>query len=223
MLLKRYADYGITIFASNDTSSIVKEISNLMLFCPNNLIINVKLNGVCCQYLDLFLSFDDITAARDKIHYRTYFKKFHKFAYVDPKCNHPGHVFRGLVRTECIRYIQNSSCISDYNHSVRLFKIRLQKLRYTNCFLRKNVLHNPRSWVKRKLERVNFNNKIFYSMEYDRKNNMVGNIQSLFSFAACGLGLKQTIFVSKGVSPKLQNVLSTRRILHDKLKHFSFD
>lgn len=47
-LLKRYVDDGILIFASQDYNSIVKEIRKLMLFYPSNLIINVKLNRVCC-------------------------------------------------------------------------------------------------------------------------------------------------------------------------------
>ena len=92
-LLKRYADDGILIFASQDYNSIVKEIKRLMLFYPSNLIINVKLNRVYCQYLDLSLSLDDVTAARNRVHHRTFFKRFHKFAYLDPWSNHPKHVF----------------------------------------------------------------------------------------------------------------------------------
>ena len=109
--LKRYADDGIMIFDSASYDNVVREISALMLFYPNNLVINVKLNKVYCQYLDLSLSIDDVTAEGGRVHYKTFFKKFHKFSYLDPRSNHPKHVFRGLVRTECIRYIRNSSCM----------------------------------------------------------------------------------------------------------------
>ena len=67
-----------------------------------------------CQYLDLVLAMDDLTLSTGVIHYRTFFKKFLKFAYLNPKSNHPKHVFRGLVRTECMRYIRNSLCEDDY-------------------------------------------------------------------------------------------------------------
>ena len=40
---------------------------------------------------------DDLTLSTGVIHYWTFFKKFHKFAYLNPKSNHPKHVFRGLV------------------------------------------------------------------------------------------------------------------------------
>ena len=46
----------------------MKEIRKWMLFYLSNLIINVKLNRVYCQYLDLSLSFDDATAARNIVH-----------------------------------------------------------------------------------------------------------------------------------------------------------
>ena len=66
-LLKRYADDGILIFASHDYNSIVKEIKKLMQFYPSNLIINVKLNRVYCQYLDLSLFLDDLNAATNRV------------------------------------------------------------------------------------------------------------------------------------------------------------
>lgn len=84
-----------------------------MLFYPSNLTITIKLNRFQCQYLDLLLSIDDISALNKKIHLRTYFKQFHKFSYIDPTSNHASHVFKGLIRTECIRYIRNSSCRED--------------------------------------------------------------------------------------------------------------
>ena len=84
-----------------------------MLFYPSNLVINIVLNYVTCQFLDLVLTLDDITLSTGSIHCWTFFKKFHKFAYLNPKSNHPKHVFEGLLRTECMRYIRNSSCAED--------------------------------------------------------------------------------------------------------------
>ncbi|KAL9952149.1 hypothetical protein ACROYT_G039360, partial [Oculina patagonica] len=139
-LLKRYADDGIMIFGSNDSDFIVKEMGRLMLFYPSNLVINVKLNRTNCQYLDLNLSFDDVTATEERVHYSTFFKKLHKFSYLDPNSNHPRHVFKGLIKTECIRYIRNSCSNDDYQHSLRLFKLRLLRLGYKLSFIKKNSL-----------------------------------------------------------------------------------
>jgi len=221
-LLKRYADDGILIFASQDYNSIVKEIRKLMLFYPSNLIINVKLNRVYCQYLDLSLSFDDVTAARNRVHHRTFFKRFHKFAYLDPWSNHPKHVFAGLIRTECIRYIRNSSLVSDYLHSLKLFTLRLLKLGYRSGFVKRNVVDYYYYLHRRKKLRQNFENKVVYPVEFDKVSGMSSRISSLFRRARSGLVLEKTLFVSKSVSAKLHNILSTRRILHCKLQRFSF-
>ena len=71
-------------------------------------------------------SYDDVTTARNRVHHRTFFKRFHKFAYSDSWSNHPKHVFAGLIRTECLRYIRNSSLVLDYLHSLKLFRLRFE-------------------------------------------------------------------------------------------------
>ena len=68
-----------------------------MLFYPSNLVVNIVKNYVTCQYLDLVLAMDDLTLSTGVIHYWTFLKKFHKFAYLNPKSNHPKQVCRGLV------------------------------------------------------------------------------------------------------------------------------
>ena len=83
IILKRYADDGIILFSVRDSKSILSELRKIMLFYPSNLVVNIVKNYVTCQYLDLVLAMDDWT----------FFKKFHKFAYLNPKSNHPKHVF----------------------------------------------------------------------------------------------------------------------------------
>ena len=51
--LRRYADDGIILFSVNETNSILKEISKLMLFYPSNLVVTIKINRVSCEFLDL--------------------------------------------------------------------------------------------------------------------------------------------------------------------------
>ena len=125
--LRRYADDGIILFSVNETNYILKEISKLMLFYPSNLVVTIKINRVTCEFLDLRLSIDDLTVSTGMIHYRTFFKKFFKkFAYINPTSNHAKHVFKGLIRTECLRYIRNSLTKEDYMTSVGLFYKRLR-------------------------------------------------------------------------------------------------
>ena len=143
--LKRYADDGIILFSIRDSASILSELRKIMLFYPNNLVINIVLNYVTCQFLDLVLTLDDITLSTGSIHYWTFFKKFHKFAYLNPKSNHPKHVFKGLLRTECmLRYVRNSSCAEDYDFTLTLFYQRLLRVGYTKGFLRRKLISYKR-------------------------------------------------------------------------------
>ena len=139
-LLKRYADDGILIFSSKRLDQVMKEIEKLMLFYPKNLVHTVYLNFYTCKYLDLSLNIDDYTAFFRKVHLKTYFKPLHKFAYLDPSSNNPRHVFKGLIRTECFRYKRNSSTVSDYLHSLDLFKLRLLKQGYSKGFIDRNMI-----------------------------------------------------------------------------------
>ena len=75
---------------------------------------------------------------------------------------------------------------------------------------------------RQKKLRQNFEKKVVYPMEFDKVTDMSRRISSLFRRARSGLGLVKTLFVSKRVSAKLRNILSTRRILHCKLQRFSF-
>ena len=74
--------------------------------------------------LQLVVAMDDLTLSTGAIHYWIFFKKFHKFAYLNPKSNHPKDVSKGLVKTECMRYIRNSLCEDDYMLSMKLFTLR---------------------------------------------------------------------------------------------------
>ena len=143
--LKRYADDGIILFSIRDSASILSELRKIMLFYPNNLVINIVLNYVTCQFLDLVLTLDDVTLSSGSIHYWTFLKKFHKFAYLNPKSNHPKHVFKGLLRTECmLRYVRNSSCAEDYDFTLTLFYQRLLRVGYTKGFLRRKLISYKR-------------------------------------------------------------------------------
>lgn len=75
--LKRYADDGIILFSVKDSSSLLTELRKLILFYSSNLVINIIINNVTCQFLDLVLTLDDLTLTNGVIHYKTYFKKFH--------------------------------------------------------------------------------------------------------------------------------------------------
>lgn len=221
VIFRRYADDGFMFFSTKNLVLILSELRRLSTFYPKNLVINIKLNVVCCQYLDLILSLNDISDSEGIIHYKTFFKKFHKFSYIEPSSNHPNHVFKGLIRTECARYLRNSLTKGDYDHSVDLLCMRLKKRGYKINFIRMNIidydkgrLQFTKNGVKATLERK----IIAYTMLFNKTINLVESVENILRKASRGLYSKSRLVISKSVLPKLRNILSTRKILHNKLR-----
>ena len=165
-----------------------------MLFYPSNLVVNIVKNYVTCQYLDLVLAMDDLTLSTGVIHYWTFFKKFHKFAYLNPKSNHPKHVFRGLVRTECMRYIRNSLCEDDYKLSLKLFTLRLLKAGYTKGFIHRNVISYKEGLYRMKFKRTkrSLGGLFAYPMMYDKVDSVSTSVERILMKVKGGLPLPVT-------------------------------
>lgn len=101
--------------------------------------------------------------------------------------------------------------------------MRLLKLGYHSGFVKRNVVDYYNYYQQRRKKlRQNLEDKVVYPVEFDKVSGMSSRISSLFRRARSGLVLGKTLFVSKRVSAKLRNILSTRRILHSKLQRFSF-
>ena len=189
-VLARYADDGLMIFSTCNSKYIINEMKTLMLFYPSDLIINVAVNRANCNYLDLKLSFDDVSDKYRKVHFSTYFKKFHTFSYLDPSSNHPQYVLRGLIRTECMRYFRNSFLKKDYMNTIELFKLRLLKLGYKKGFIDKEILsfEQVKNRIRDKGRDKDFvKDRVLITIVYDKSNANCRQIRLLFKGARKGL------------------------------------
>ena len=224
-VLARYADDGLMIFSTCNSKYIINEMKTLMLFYPSNLIINVAVNRANCNYLDLKLSFDDVSDKYRKVHFSTYFKKFHTFSYLDPSSNHPQYVLRGLIRTECMRYFRNSFLKKDYMNTIGLFKSRLLKLGYKKGFIDKEILsfEQVKNHSRDKGRDKNFiKDQVLVPIVYDKSNANYKQMRLLFKRAREGLLMAKSILLVNQVLPKMKNLISTRRLLHKKLESLKF-
>ena len=93
---------------------------------------------------------------------------------LNPKSNHPKHVFRGLVRTECMRYIRNSLCEDDYMLSLKLFTLRLLKAGYTKGFIHRNVISYKEGLYRMKFKRTerSLGGLFVYPLIYDKVDSV---------------------------------------------------
>ena len=223
-LLRRYADDGLLMFSGGEFSSYLTETEKLMHYYPSNLVVNITFNSNFCQYLDLKLAIDDVSFSKGMVHYSTFFKPLHKFTYLDPSSDHPSFVFRGLIRTECVRYFRNSLTREDYKHTVDLFTMRLLKRGYDIGYIRRYLLSYKDNVLKRRVLKRGrgFSSNAVYVMKYSRTNKVINIVESLMRDAQRGAGLKTRIVFCKSVLPKLRDIVSTRRILHSKMERFCF-
>ena len=136
-------------------------------------------------------------------------------------------MFKGFIRTESCRYNRNSSSREDYNHTIRLFILRLKKVGYKEGFIKGNILNyqfedNPLTDNRKKDNSTgcfNVNTVLFY----DRYSKFSGIIERTIRRAhiKCKITDNHIMFGRK-VFPKLTNIISTRRVLHNMMSKFDF-
>ena len=103
--------------------------------------------AMCTMHTDIHLSrevsassvsFLDLVVYRlgDRLAFRVHQKALNRYLYVTPRSFHPGHVLRGFIRTELIRYARNSTLELDFVSICRAFLSRLRERGYRPSFLR---------------------------------------------------------------------------------------
>jgi hypothetical protein len=141
LIPKKYYRYLDDIFVIWDQS--LEELINFRdIF--NSMDPNIKLTMSydfnTIDYLDLI-----IYKNNNKINFKVHQKILNKYLYIPYNSNHPKHIYKGVIKTELIRYIRNSSKICDYIEIKKKFYERLRQRGYP-----KKLLQNY------------FNNDIFY-------------------------------------------------------------
>jgi hypothetical protein len=137
LIPKKYYRYLDDIFMlwdrSLDELINFKDIFNSM--DPNiKLTMNHDLNTI--DYLDLI-----IYKNNNKINFKVHQKALNKYLYIPYNSNHPKHIYKGVIKTELIRYIRNSSNITDYIEIKKKFYGRLRERGYPKKLLL-NYLNN---------------------------------------------------------------------------------
>ena len=179
IFLKRYADDEIILFSVRDSTSILSELRKIMLFYPSNLGINIVKN--CDLSIFRFSVLLDI--------------------FLNHKSNHPKHVFKGLVRTQCMCYIRNSLCEDDYMLSLQLFIQRLLRAGYTKGFIHRNVISYKEGLQCMEFKRTKktLGGLFVYPLMYDKVDSVSTFVERILMKAKGGLPLPITFFIPKRV------------------------
>ena len=180
------------------------------------------LNRNHCVFLDMRVSVDPDSRDTNKLRSTVYFKPNHTFSYLSPKSNHHVSAMKGLVKTECIRYARLCSKKADFIHATTLFKLRLLKLGYTRSFIRKNSVNYDeicRCTLRYKGKRNReLNGTLLCKLIFDRKIRLDKVINRIINKASLRTGVDTRQTIIHILQPKLRELISSRKMLHDKLK-----
>ena len=111
ILFSRYIHDGFLLTSKSNTN---QHITDLASFYRKQIPITFSSNKYTVHCLDLTISLNHYTLLFNKIHFKVYQKPHHKYMYPHFSSNHPQHIFKGLIKTETIRYSRLSSTITDY-------------------------------------------------------------------------------------------------------------
>jgi hypothetical protein len=135
----RYLDDIFMIW--NSSIDDLLAFKNLFNSMDSNIKMTMVHNNNEIDYLDLVIFKNEF----NKINFKVHQKNLNKYLYMPFNSNHPKHIGKGIVKTELIRYIRNSSNRNDYIAIKKEFYQRLRDRGYPE-----HMLLNE------------FNNKIFY-------------------------------------------------------------
>ena len=109
--------------------------TNLSSAYPTQISITFTSNNHSTHYLDLTISLNYYTFIYHKIHYQIFQKSHHKYMYPHFSTNHPHHIFKGIIKTETIRFSRLSSSIDEYYFIHKHFSLGLPSTIPTNSLL----------------------------------------------------------------------------------------
>jgi len=131
---KRYIDDTLFVFANIDEPSL-KVIKHRFNRLNSNIVFNFELSRTSVSFLDLFIFKGNRFHDQGIFDIRTHKKQMNLHLYVPFTSFQPIHQKLGLVKTELIRYIRNSSSRSDYIQTKIEFFEYLRLRGYPTWFL----------------------------------------------------------------------------------------
>ena len=220
ILFSRYIDDGFSLTCKSNTN---QHITDLASFYLKQIPITFSSNKYTVHCLDLTISLNHYRLLFNKIHFKVYQKSHHKYMYPHFSSNHPQHIFKGLIKTETIRYSRLSSTITDYKLIRKLFTLRLPSLDYPIPFIHRNSFpFLSHQHHKRSVKRLNTSKQlikrrpVIYHKTTNNKHIRTDKIvQHILNKYHNNLIPKLTKTYKNAT--KLHTMLLTNRKLHNKL------
>ena len=86
-------------------------------------------------------------------------KPFKTYSYLNMNSNHPFGVFKGIIKTECHRYMCLSCNKDEYNHMCNLFPVRLRRCEYKKHIINKHIIKYETKGNVKNAKSINLNQR----------------------------------------------------------------
>ena len=133
--LKRYIDDIIMVW-TGDTKELNTFLTDLNRFNAN-LSFSHQHSMTSIDFLDLTVYKGPSFYFTNVLDFKTFQKERNPYQYLHFTSEHPKHIFKALIKGECIRYVKTSSNEEIYNATVHNFQKRLLKREYPTQVIQK--------------------------------------------------------------------------------------
>ena len=208
----RYIDDGALIL-NLPFPEISIFIAHMKNHYPPELEINFKINKFCTTFLDITFGLHYTTFASGKLHFSVYQKPFNTYSYTNFSSGHPAHIFKGIIITECHRYITRSCDESEYKAIVKLFTLRLRRCGYHKKFIKKHL----KPYRLLHTQKPANSNRIFAGTTYHKTKQLHLIVKNILTKNP-PFDYRFTITTKN--TNKLKRILCTKQKLHRKLQKY---
>ena len=137
LIFARYID-DIFLIWTNTRETLASFLQNLNNFHPN-LHFTHESSTTSINFLDLTIYKGPNFLYTNKLDSKTYQKPLNLYQYLHFTSAHHSHIFKSIIRGECVRYVRTNTTRESYQATLHMFKQRLLKRGYPNAFIDKMV------------------------------------------------------------------------------------
>lgn len=207
-IYKRYIDDGYLTMKGN-TNDVYKICRKVSTYLPNDIPIEFSIRKFNNNFLDLNVKIDHDTFKNGRFSHSVYQKKLNTYSYIHRTSNHPQSIFKGIVKTESIRYTRKSSSYIERSHIHKLFNIRLRKQGYKTTECREYINNNQTK------QAIDTKHMKIVKIRFTEAHGL--------NLAAKQIIRKSKYFKSRKImgvnvnNKKLKQILLTKKKLHNKI------
>lgn len=212
--LSRYVDDGFCIIEAKNSKELHFTLQWYLKYYPKDINITVSVSKVSIHYLDVYAEIGQQTLQAGHISTRVFQKPFNTYCYPHFDSSIPRSVHCGFIKNENVRYKKISSSKMEFDHMIKLFKIRLRKCMYPMSFINDHMIPFETNIVKQVKTKSRLKvQKIHYDSRFKQVNIIKGILTKYEKY-------RNKVRFCNIQDRKLIQIVLNKNKMHNKLAKF---